>query len=105
MAVPPELVEGWTEVVDFQLKSDGVVVNLTGGTVELVLKGNDGLAVDTAGNTAILDAANGKVRYTPDAADLTAAKSPYSARWKVTLSAKVSFFPSGGADEWIVRSP
>lgn len=105
MATPPELVDGWTEVVDFQLKSDGVVVNLTGGTVELILKGNDGIAVDTAGNTSILDAVNGKVRYIPDAADLVATKSPYSARWKVTLSSRISFFPNGGADEWIVRAP
>lgn len=101
-----DIVEGWTGNLDFQLKSDGAVVNLTGMTVELILTDKDGAAITTAGNITVFDAANGKVRYIPDAADLDDAKSPYTARWKVTDGAgKIVFFPNGVSDVYLVRRP
>ena len=79
------LVEGTTEPQVFTFRADGVVVNLTGVTsVELVLVGRDGVAVDTSADVAVTDAPNGKVAYTPDPADLLAAMSPYSLHFKVT---------------------
>jgi len=101
-----EVVEGWTGAIDQQLKADGVAVDLTAMTVVLELTGNDDVAVNTAGNVSLLDAATGKVRYFPDAADLLAAKSPYRARYKVTDGAsKITYFPSASPDNWIVRKP
>lgn len=101
-----DIVEGWTGDLDFQLKADGVIVNLTGLTVELVLTDRDGVAVTTTGNITVFDAANGKVRYIPDAADLDDAKSPYRARWKVTDgTGKIVFFPNGVGDVYVVRKP
>lgn len=104
MAAPLEIIEGWTGDLDFQLKSDGVVVNLSGMTVALILQDSNNAPVSFAGTTVILDAATGKVRFSPNAADLVAAKSPYNARWKVTDGAsKIVFFPSGTDDIWTVR--
>ena len=93
------IVEGWTERLEFLLLSDGEApgVPLT-GTAELVLKDNTGTAVDTAGDVAILDAPTWRVGYTPDAADMTAALSPYTLHWKVTQGGATFFFPSGPAD-------
>lgn len=91
-----QLTEGWTGPVDVQLLADGVAVNLTSCTVALVLTGRDGVAVTTTGNVTIIDAAAGKVRYSPDAADLDADQSPYRARYKVTdVLGKIVYFPSG----------
>ncbi len=101
-----ELVEAWTGPIDMQLKADGVGPDLTGTTVALILRGNDDALVDTSGDVSIIAPATaGKVRYSPGAADLVAAKSPYRARWKVTdAGSKVVYFPNGTADQWIVRS-
>lgn len=94
-----DVVEGWTGDLDYQLKADGVIVNLTGMTVVLVLTDKDGTAVTTTGNITVFDAVNGKVRYRPDATDLVAAKSPYTMHWKVTDGASRDvFFPNGAAD-------
>jgi hypothetical protein len=102
--MPLEVIEAWTGDLDFQLKNDNVAVNLTGTTVVLILQDNNGAAVTLAGTTSTFDAVLGKVRLSPNAADLVAAKSPYNARWKVTDGAgKVVFFPSGTDDVWIVR--
>lgn len=99
-----EINEGWTDDLDFQLTANGVAVNLTGMTVTLELKGNDDVAVDTAGDVTVFDAADGKVRYNPDGADLVNAKNPYRAHWKVDDGGgKIAFFPSGKPDLWIVH--
>lgn len=94
-----DVTEGWTGDIDVQLLADGDAVDLSGATVELVLTGRDGVAVTTTGDVTVFDAAAGKVRYNPDAADLAAAKSPYRARYKVTdAGGKIVFFPSGLGD-------
>lgn len=101
--MPIEVVEGWTGPIDVQLQADGIPPNLTGATVDLILKGKDDNAVTTSGNVTIIDAGAAKVRYLPDAADLVAAKSPYRARYKVTDGiGKIVFFPSDRPDAWKV---
>ena len=98
------ITEGTTKRQDFILKADGVAVNLTGQTVTLLLKDRDGTTIDTTGDVTVPDAANGKVGYKPDTADLTAAKSPYSAKWKVADgTGDVDFHPSGEPDVWVVH--
>jgi hypothetical protein len=98
-----ELVEGWTGPLDFVLKADGVVVDLTGMTVDLLLTGKDGSAIDTTADVTVPTPASGLVRYSPDAADVLLSKTPLKARWKVTDGAgKVVFFPNGMPDIWQV---
>lgn len=74
-------------------------------TVTLVLTSvATGGAVDTVGDVAWLTPLTGIVRYSPDSADLTAAGSPYNARWKVVDgNSLAAFFPDGIADRWVVR--
>ena len=101
-----EIVEGWTGPVDMQLKKNGAPVDLTGCTVSLILRGSDGVAIDTAADVSVLEVATGKVRYLPDAEDLVAAKTPHWARFKVTdASSKNVFFPSDRAMRWTVYQP
>lgn len=97
-----KLVHGWTGPIEETLKSDGSPFPLTGMTVELVLQKADGSLVTTTGNVAIVDAPTGRVRYTPDPTDLVASETPHVARWKVTDSGKVYFFPPEGTDVWEV---
>jgi uncharacterized phiE125 gp8 family phage protein len=99
-----KLVEGHTGVIDETLKSNGVAVNLTGMTVELVLQMAVGSLVDTAGNVTVPTPAAGLVRYSPGAADLIALDTPHVARWKVTDgNGKVVFFPSDAGEIWEVQ--
>lgn len=108
MAKLLEIVEGWTdELGPFTLKADGTAIDLTGLTVELVLKGRDGVAVTTTGNTRVDDdETTGQVYYQPDADDLTNVGSPYTVHWKVTDGAgDVVFFPNGAADSIVVFKP
>lgn len=99
-----ELVEGWTGNVDFTLLADGTAVNLTGSTVTLTLRDRTGTVIDTTSDVSVPTPASGVVRYSPDAIDLTASGSPYSARWKVVDgSSKVTYFPSSvDPDRWLV---
>jgi uncharacterized phiE125 gp8 family phage protein len=97
-----KLVEGWSSPIDETLKSDGVAVDLTGMTVELLLQKADGSLVDTTGDVSVVTPGSGLVRYTPDAADLLAADSPHVARWKVTNAGKVTYFPNEAGEVWDV---
>ena len=97
-----EIVSGWTGVMDFRLKADGAALVLTGMTVALILIKSDGTLIDTAGDTSVLDAADGKVRYSPDVGVLVTAASPIRMRWKVTdSSGRVVYHPSG-RPAWIL---
>jgi hypothetical protein len=101
-----DLVEGWTGPLDFTLKADNVPVDLTGMTVELILSGRDSVAINTTGDVTVPTPAVGLVRYSPDAADITVAKSPLNAHWKVTDGGgNVVFFPNGAPDIWKVFAP
>lgn len=97
MTVAPDGIE-----TPFDATDGGGVVPLY--DIALILKTAAGGSVTLLGPVVWSAPATGKVRYTPDAADLSAASSPYTARFKVTDSAlKTAFFPDGIADRWVVR--
>lgn len=96
-------VAGDTTTKSWTLKSGDDAVNVTGGTLVLVVKDRDGTSVTTSGDTAIVTAASGIVSYTPDAVDLPAAGSPYTATWQVTISGEQRSFPEDAPLLWIVR--
>jgi len=102
-----ELTEGWTERISYQLGADGSAPNLTGMIVTLVLYRNGDYTIfPFLGTSGILTAATGIVYFDPAETDLVAANSPYSGRWKVTDGAgKISYFPNGTPEQWIVRKP
>lgn len=99
-----QFVAGTTEPLTFQLLENGVPLALTGYTVTLLLSDRTGAVVLTSGLVAVTSAANGLVTFTPAALTVTAALSPYSARWVLTEDAnsKVSYVPSGPRDVWNV---
>jgi hypothetical protein len=99
------LIEGWTAPLRFQLTIDDAPFNASGMSVELILRGKDGVEVAEVGATTFSTPATSIVTYTPNANDLQAAKSPMRARFKVTSGSEVAFYPRGEADEWIVRRP
>lgn len=93
------LTEGWSGDLDFTLKANGVVQDLTGATVELILKTNEGRTIETTGNIAVITPAAGLVRYSPDGGDFQYKMGPYTARFKVTfLGGRVVYFPNGAPD-------
>jgi uncharacterized phiE125 gp8 family phage protein len=99
-----KLVEGYTGLIDETLKSNGVVIDLTGMTVALILQKADGSPVDTTANVTVPDAVNGLVRYSPDAGDLLALETPHVARWQVTDGiGKIVFVPSDAGEVWEVQ--
>ena len=106
--MPLDIVAGWTGNIDQQLKADGVNVDLTGMTLALILRDEDGVFISTtcSGEVTISSSTSGKVTYNPRSTDvLKNAKSPYQAHWKVTdATSKIVFFPSGKADTWTVHS-
>lgn len=100
------VVEGDTARIPFQLyDSDGVALNGTGlDVIDLVIIGNDGTVVDTAGDFGWSDQAAGIIYYDPDAADWDATKSPYRVRAKLRDgSLKTRHYPQGAASEMVVR--
>lgn len=99
------LITGWTEDIDYILKADDVVVNLSGMTVAIQAKDQNGNAISMSGSLVIQDAAAGKVRFSPAAGDISRVQSDtYYVRWKVTDgSGKISYFPNAGAEQWTIR--
>lgn len=101
-----EWVEGETAPRDFDLTVDDAPFDLTGYTVELVVKDKAGAAVDMAGDVSIPTPSAGRVRVTPDAADMTLAKSMLSARFKLTDGGGgIGYFPRGEPMTWKVFAP
>ena len=99
-----KLVQGYTGPIDEVLKSNGIIVDLTNMTVELVLQKATGTPINTAGNVTVPTPVEGLVRYSPDPDDLLALDTPHMARWKVTDSlGQVVFFPSDGGEVWEVQ--
>lgn len=104
------LTEGWTSPIEYELYHEDPVTGvltvpseLAACTPSLVLKDKDGAAITYTGTVAWADAPNGIIRFSPAATDLTAAKSPITARFKVTdASSKISFYPQGEALIWRV---
>lgn len=96
---------GTTSAITFQLLESGIAINLTAITVTLLLTGSDGIDVVT-GAVAVTSATTGTVTFTPVAATLDSAKSPYKARWKlVDAGGLISYVPTGYRDTWNVVKP
>lgn len=92
------LVEGWTADIDLSVKNpDGSAYDLTGaGTPALIIKDRDGATVDTTGDVTVpAPATQGIVRWSPDATDLLAPKSPFYLHIQITKSGKDTFVPQG----------
>lgn len=109
---PLELVEGWTDPIDYQLRTRdaaGVVsnLNLAGKTVTLKLYDARDKEFQFGGTVQIIVSADGKVRFNPVAGDLRHSLSPYKVRWHVTIDAtgKVAMFPRKAPELWTVRLP
>jgi hypothetical protein len=100
-AIAFTITEKTSSALQFQLMENGSAINLNGITVSLLL--TDSLGTTYSANTAILDATNGKVTYTPAAGDLVAYNSPYFARWKLVDGlGHVKYAPSGLRDTWVI---
>ncbi len=100
-----ELVVGWTGPLDFICQGDGVAVDLTGCSAQLIIKNESGATHPFTGTISIVDAAAGKVRILPAAADLSPAGITLLVRVKITDSlARITFFPSGDPDKWEIKT-
>lgn len=96
-AVEVGLVEGWKGPVDFRLRSDGDIQDLTGYTLEGELYDRNGSVISATDDVAIVNATDGRVKLTPDTEDFRISGSPYSLRFKATLGGEAVFFPSEAA--------
>lgn len=98
-------VAGDTSRRTYQLTEDGDNLVATGFAVsDLLITGNDGTVVDTAGRFNWVSAPAGTVYYDPVADSEVATKSPYRLRVKVTDGGgKVRYYPSGAPAEYVVR--
>lgn len=109
MSLTVDWTEGMTAPEEFVLKQGTsstslTAVDLTALTVELSLKNRLRNTVPTTGDVAIVTAASGIVKYTPDATDLDAEHSPYKAKFKVTYGdGSIRYFPQGEAMTWNVH--
>lgn len=97
------LVQGWTERIKDNLLADGVAVNLTGYTVQLIAWNSSG-PVTLAGTSGIDTPLSGTVYFDPASGDLV--KGTLKIRWKVTdPQGKVSFFPNSVQPEiWTISN-
>jgi hypothetical protein len=102
--MPATFVEGDTSIRIFTLTELGVPVDLTGDTVEVILKPKPGSGMPKRTYTAEpTTPAQGKVGYSSAGCQLQAEESPYSVRFRVTSpSGVVTFFPFPSADTWQV---
>jgi len=96
---PHKVREGHTDELEWVLSVDGGPFALTGMTVELILRDNEGDDLAYAG-TFEKDADQvtnpGLVRYAPHEDDLISDQSPYEVVVRVTdTDGRVAFFPEG----------
>jgi len=96
-------VEGDTSQRLFILSQDGAAVNLTGASVDVVLRpaGGAGAAPRIYAAT-IVSAIEGKVGWSPALEYLKMSESPYTGRLRVTLGGIVYYFPFPSPDRWLV---
>jgi hypothetical protein len=107
--MPLGITEGWTAGINLICKIDGIMASSfsTGDTGSMILKAANGHVVSTTGDVVLVACSTGpyNATYTPDADDLKASRSPYSARIKVVdNTGAVQFFPHDRPDVWIVYS-
>jgi len=95
--------EGYTGDIIYQLLDNGLPFDATGMSIDIVLKDQAGLTVDVVGDVSWETAALSKPKYIPDPTDFVAARSPYTAHWKVTNGTKVLFYPQGAPIVWRVH--
>ena len=91
------IVEGWSARLDFSLKENEVVKDLTGVTMTAEALDRRKQAVVLTGDLSILSATAGQVRLTPDTGDFPPAGSPFELRFKAVQGAEVSYYPSDEA--------
>lgn len=97
-----DIVEGTTNVLQFQLIENGTAIPLTNVTVTLLLEDRTGTAVPAPGTVTITDVTNGKVQFAPtNSSVFVATAGPYYARWKLTDgSGLIGFVPTSNRDVW-----
>lgn len=91
------IVEGWTGALPFTLNADGEPFDLTGLTVEIILKSADGTYVQQdATGVSVTASTAGEVQYEPTSTGtFLAAQTPYRVRFRVTDAlSKVAYFPN-----------
>ena len=98
------VVEGETAPIDCQLVGDLVPYSLVGCTVAITALKMNGTVKTLVGTVSVTDAAAGKVRFSPDAADFVAADNIYRIRFMVTTAGgKIEPFPRGERENWVVQ--
>lgn len=98
------VVQGQTAPIDYQILADGSVYSLVGSTVTIDALKQNGSATTWTGSVSVTDAAQGKVRFSPEAADLVEADHVYHVRFRVVRSdGKVEYFPTGERELWVVQ--
>ncbi len=103
MSETKKVVEGTTAMLEWNLYNDCEPFDATGITPAAVLKDKDGTTITTTGKIEWATITASKIRYRPDAADLVAAKSPYTLHFKLTDSVgKISFYPDDAAIKLLV---
>lgn len=97
-----DIVEGTTNVLQFQLIENGTAIPLTNITVTLLLEDRTGTTVSSPGTVTITDATNGKVQFAPtNSAVFVASAGPYYARWKLTDGSNlIGYVPTSNRDMW-----
>lgn len=97
------IVEGWTGALPFTLKAAGEPFDLTGYTVQIVLKSRDGTVVkQSSSGITVTGSTSGQVEYSPasSSGDLfLAVNTPYRVRFKVLdFAGKFVYFPNDEED-------
>lgn len=96
------LVEGWTEPILYNLFRDGAAWNATGMLIALAAVDTRGVSLTVSGTTDWASASQSQARFTPDATDLKASRSPILVRFKVTDGVKVSYYPQDEPLHWVI---
>lgn len=99
-----DVVEGTSNVLQFQLLENGIPVSLGGFTITLLLEDRTGTALVSPGTVSVIDNTTGKVQFAPTSTSVfVASAGPYYARWKLTSGGGlVSYVPSSNRDVWVV---
>ncbi len=103
------IVEGWTGALPFTLKADGTPVDLTGLTVRIILKGQDGTVFkNTSSGLTVTGSTSGQLEYAPcsSSGDLfLASQTPYRVRFSVTDATPDTVYFPNDEEELIEVNP
>jgi hypothetical protein len=96
-------IEGDTSEQVFTLQENGVAADLSGATVQLVLRPAPRMGGPLRVHPVdIVSASEGKVSFSPTGEELKVSESPYLARFRVTRNGVKSHFPNSTPDTWTV---